>query len=77
MKNYRDNLVKKIKMAGQEIIDRAESMVSEDTDLITGFQITVDFPSHSDRIDPIEIEFSTKVISKYYIAALKDGSIRP
>ena len=77
MKNYRDNLIKKIKMAGQEIIDRAESMVSEDTDLITNFQIIVDFPNHFDRIDPIDIEFRTKVASKHYIAALKDGSIRP
>ena len=38
-KLYRDELVARIKDAGQELIDRAEQMVSENTDLISGFSI--------------------------------------
>ncbi len=40
---YRDRLVQQIKEAGQEIIDRAEAMVSEDTDVIVGFKISIKF----------------------------------
>lgn len=63
--SYRDKLVEQIKLAGQDLIDRAESFVAEDLDLIGGFNISIDFPQDG----PIEI--STKMNTyckgdKYY-----------
>lgn len=63
MKNklYRDELVARIKDAGQELIDRAEQMVSENTDLINSFTIYL----RLDNEDYIpSIEWSTEVINK-------------
>lgn len=60
-KLYRDELVARIKDAGQELIDRAEQMVSENTDLINSFSIYLrldtedQFPS---------IKWSIEVINK-------------
>ena len=60
-KLYRDELVARIKDAGQELIDRAEQMVSENTDLISSFSIYL-------RLDTEDhfpsIEWSTEVINK-------------
>lgn len=63
--SYRDKLVEHIKLAGQDLIDRAESFVAADLDLIGGFNISIDFPQDG----PIEI--STKMNTyckgdKYY-----------
>lgn len=63
--SYRDKLVEQIKLAGQDLVDRAESFVAEDLDLIGGFNISIDFPQDG----PIEI--STKMNTyckgdKYY-----------
>lgn len=57
---YRDTLVQQIKDAGQELINRAESMVHPETDLITDFSITIrlkhdEFPT---------IDYTTSVINK-------------
>ncbi len=41
--NEREAIINKIKCAGQELIDRAESMVSEDLDWITDFDIFISF----------------------------------
>ena len=60
-KLYRDELVARIKDAGQELIDRAEQMVSENTDLISGFSIYLRLDTE-DRIP--SIEWSTEVINK-------------
>jgi|GEM_PF-1302727 len=57
----RDELVARIKDAGQELIDRAEQMVSENTDLISGFSIYLRLDTE-DRIP--SIEWSTEVINK-------------
>ena len=66
-KLYRDELVARIKDAGQELIDRAEQMVSENTDLISSFSIYLRL-NMEDRIpsfDPLYIiEWSTEVINK-------------
>lgn len=60
-KLYRDELVARIKDAGQELIDRAEQMVSENTDLINSFTIYL----RLDNEDYIpSIEWSTEVINK-------------
>lgn len=42
-KKYRDQLVAQIKASGQELIDRAESLVSEDLELISDLTITLYF----------------------------------
>jgi len=60
-KLYRDELVARIKDAGQELIDRAEQMISENTDLITGFYIYLRLGTE-DRIP--SIEWSIEVINK-------------
>lgn len=52
-KLHRDELVARIKDAGQELIDRAEQMVSENTDMISGFSIYLRFDTE-DRILSIE-----------------------
>lgn len=60
-KLYSDELVARIKDAGQELIDRAEQMVSENTDLISSFSIYLRLDIE-DRIP--SIEWSTEVINK-------------
>lgn len=60
-KLYRDELVARIKDAGQELIDRAEQMVSENTDLISSFSIYLRLDAE-DHIP--SIEWSTEVINK-------------
>lgn len=60
MTKYRDELVKEIKATGQEIIDRAEQMVSKKTDLITDFVITVRFIQGECQA----IQWTTEVINK-------------
>lgn len=58
--NYTKQLVQQIKDAGQELIDRAETMVHPDLDLITDFYITLNFSQDSFP----EITFSTSVVNK-------------
>ena len=58
--SYRDTLVQQIRDAGQELINRAESMVHPETDLITDFSITIrlkhdEFPT---------IDYTTSVVNK-------------
>lgn len=57
---YREQLVQQIKDAGQELINRAETMVHSDLDLITEFYITLSFSQESFP----EISFSTSVVNK-------------
>mgnify|MGYP000448762000 CR=1 FL=1 len=59
-KKYRDKLVHQIKDAGQELINRAETMVHPDIDLITDFYITLSFSQDSFH----EVSFSTSVVNK-------------
>jgi hypothetical protein len=60
-KLYRDELVARIKDAGQELIDRAEQMVSENTDLISSFSIYLKIDIENSIPS---IEWSTEVINK-------------
>ena len=57
----RDELVQQIIDAGQELIDRAEDMVSKNTDAITGFTIHIHFPQ-GDVINLPEISWDTEVV---------------
>ncbi len=59
-KNYREQLVQQIKDAGQELINRADTMVHPDLDLITDFYITLSFSQESFP----EVSFSTSVVNK-------------
>lgn len=58
---YRDTLVQQIKDAGQELINRAESMVHPENDLITDFSIVIHFEQH----DVPTIDYTTSVINKF------------
>lgn len=60
-KKYRDELVQTIKDIGQEIINRAESMVHDDCKMITNFNISVDIPQPMDG--PPILSWSTSVVS--------------
>lgn len=40
---YRDELVANIRAVGQELIDRADQMVSPDLDMISDFEIHIHF----------------------------------
>ncbi len=60
MKNFRDELVQQIKDSGQELIDRAESLVSPDLTEITDFGITLSF--HQGECPTVTIE--TEVVNR-------------
>ena len=60
IKKYRDQLVAQIKASGQELIDRAESMVSEDLDLISDFDITLYFHQSEFPVIRMNVEMINK-----------------
>lgn len=60
-KKYRDILVEQIKSAGQQLIDRAEEMVSEKLAFVTGFTINVDIPQPADR--PVTISWTAETVN--------------
>ena len=64
MANYRDELIQTIKLMGQELIDRAESMVHEDCDMITNFNINIDIPQPIDGYP--DLTWSTSTLSKNF-----------
>ena len=66
---YREELVQRIKDVGQELIDRADEMISEDTELITSFYINInniDKPSELPTID-----WTTEVVNRNISDRLK------
>lgn len=62
-RQFRDKLVSYIKDVGQDLIDRAEQMVGEDTDMIGDFHIDIDFDTECDFIP--EISWYTTVACKH------------
>lgn len=64
MPKYRDELIQTIKLMGQELIDRAESMVHDDCEMITNFNINIDIPQPMDGYP--ELTWSTSVVSKNF-----------
>lgn len=64
MSKYRDELVQTIKLMGQELIDRAESMVHEDCDMIANFNINIDIPQPMDGYP--ELTWSTSALCKNF-----------
>ncbi len=68
-KNFKEELVQRIKEAGQDLIDRADQMVG-DNDLITDFSIRV----HCQPFDVCPtIEWTTEVFTKSTCERLKKG----
>ncbi len=70
MKLNREELVLRIKEAGQELIDRAEQMISKDTDAISDFSLYVNL-NQVDLLVPT-IEWSTSVISKNTLDRMRE-----
>ena len=62
--SYRDELVQRIKEAGQELIDRAESMVDKETNYITDFDIYINLPPNGDHVDFPTIKWNTTVANR-------------
>ena len=60
VKQDKPTIVDRIKAAGQDLIDRAESFVSDDMDCITDLNIYIRMPSHN----MTTIEVCTETISK-------------
>ena len=58
---YRDALVQQIKDTGQELINRAESMVHPENDLITDFSIYI----HFGQDEFPTIDYTTSVVNKF------------
>lgn len=58
--SYRDALVQQIKDAGQELINRAETMVHPENNLITDFSIMIRFKQ--DEFPTID--YTTSVVNK-------------
>ena len=71
-KEYREDLIKQIKDAGQELIDRAEDMISENTDTIANFTIYISFPQ-GDILHVPEISWTTDVTCKNTLERWKKG----
>lgn len=59
-KGYREKLVQQIKDAGEELVKRADTLIHPDLELITDFNIALNF---SQDCFP-EITFSTSVVNK-------------
>lgn len=58
--SYRDALVQQIKDAGQELINRAETMVHPENALITDFSIMIRFKQDEFPV----IDYTTSVVNK-------------
>lgn len=64
-KNYRDDLVANIRAVGQELIDRADQMVSPDLDMISDFEIHIHFDPSMHGFPTLT--FQTAVVPKRVI----------
>lgn len=58
IKPYRDEVVQQIKEAGQELIDRAESLIGEGADMIADVKITIQIGMSvaDDKMPEIKVE---------------------
>lgn len=61
---YRDELVRMIREAGQELIDRAEDMIPEGIEWITNTVITIRIPTDAETVAIPTIETSVEVVCK-------------
>ena len=61
---YRDELVRMIREAGLELIDRAEDMIPEGIEGITNTVITIRIPTDTETVAIPTIETSMEVVCK-------------
>ena len=61
---YRDELVRMIREAGLELIDRAEDMIPEGIEWITNTVITIRIPTDAETVAIPTIETSVEVACK-------------
>lgn len=61
---YRDELVRMIREAGLELIDRAEDMIPEGIEWITNTVITIRIPTDAETVAIPTIETSVEVVCK-------------
>ena len=66
---YREELIQRIKDVGQELIDRADTMISEDTELITNFYISINNLDETKELPAIE--WTTEVVNRNTMDRLK------
>lgn len=66
---YREELIQRIKDVGQELIDRADTMISEDTELITNFYISINNLDETKELPAIE--WTTEVVNRNTMNRLK------
>lgn len=64
IKPYRDEVVQQIKEAGQELIDRAESLVGQDLSKITGISIDIQLGTMRNEMEYPEITMHTSVVNR-------------
>lgn len=64
IKPYRDEVVQQIKEAGQELIDRAESMVGKNLSEITDISIEIHIGMMRDGLEYPEITTHTSVVNR-------------
>ena len=64
LKPYREELVQSIKDAGQELIDRAESMIGTEIDAVTGFEIHITIDTQTDVVCYPEIRFEISALNR-------------
>lgn len=70
---YREELIQRIKDVGQELIDRADTMISEDTELITNFYINI---NNIDKMSELPtIDWTTEVVNRNISDRLKKRRI--
>lgn len=60
---FHDYMMEQIKAAGQELINRAEEMISEDSKYVTDFKINIHIPGQNDGELPT-VSWTTEVICK-------------
>ena len=60
----RDELIRMIREAGLELIDRAEDMIPEGVDLITSAVITIRIPTDTETVAIPTIEASVEMVCK-------------
>lgn len=58
---YRDQLVEMIKAAGQELVERAETMVAKDLELIGNLDIWIRIPNPMDSCPTMEWTLETPI----------------
>lgn len=62
--SYRDELVQRIKETGQELIDRAESMVDKEVDYIADFDIYINLSPDDDHTGIPTVRWNTTVANR-------------